>query len=144
MGEKDVTLWQDWGPGGDRGSQVDTHEQSGITRMTAMDLAPASATLAVSSLSEQTQERAVVVGEGFLESCPDPEGFNDELGKLPREDLDLLASIIANHLRPGDNPYDVAVKYEHKASIPQILRARAWYQQLPAHLQRWLLDFREE
>jgi hypothetical protein len=85
---------------------------------------------------------AAAVGMSILWDCPDPAGFEAQLAMLPQADIDLLGQVLAQS-KAGDDPHDIAVAYERKATIDQLLRAREWVRQMPDHLRFWLRSFVE-
>jgi len=129
----------DWGPGGDRALATslpgETTGNVAAVREATASLLPAAGEDAYLS------EMAGSIGQGIFEQhgCPDPVGFENELKKLPQQDLDLLDSIL-KRAKAGDDHVDVLLAYERKATIPQLLRAREWFRQMPATFQEW---FRE-
>ena len=143
----DDKLWSDWGSGGDR-ALVSTSLPGQTTGGNgAVVVSDADASYPVpaggeSALSDDVLDVAAAAGESFLEQhdCPDPEGFQEELAKLPQEDIDLLGRVLGQ-LKAGDDPVDAVMKYERKATIHQVMRAKALVRQMPEEYRNWLFSF---
>ena len=148
---KHAHLWQDWGPqAGDR-ALVNASVPGATVGGNSVALTDAVVDAAYpapaggeSSLSDDMLELAGAAGDALLErtDCPDQAGFEEELAMLPQADRDVLARVLLA-LKPDDDPNDVALKYEDKASIPQTLRAQALVRRMPAHMREWLNSFVE-
>jgi hypothetical protein len=144
MRQKSKEIYRpDWGKGDHRGTAGPVPGQTvGRNAVTIADAAhpvPASTGSGESALPDATLEMAGAAGDNILEAfgCPDPEGFQEELMKLPQADIDLLCQVLA-HSKSSDHPYDIAVAYEKKATIHQLLRAKALVRQMPDRYRSWL------
>jgi hypothetical protein len=140
----------DWSSqGGDRAlvntclPGVTTGGSGNVVAADAGHLVPAAVEGGETSLSDAVIERGGIIGDRLLEDCPDPVRLEWELQRLPQEDIDLLFSVMAN-LKANEDVYDLVTNYERKATIPQVLRAKALFQQLPDELREWILSHQWE
>jgi hypothetical protein len=148
MGDEKEGLWQDWAQPG----VAESGSRNLVVAEPSRDLTPAElvaemqdavpASSGESALPDSTIEMAAAAGDSLLErtGCPDPIGLQVEMAKLPQSDIDLLATVLAQ-AKATDDPEDIALAFERRATIDQLLRAKAWARQLPDELRQWLVSF---